>query len=69
MDIENAVARENMDSTGGQVAVGDMKRTLKIKGQFESALNLNDIVVRSSARGATVYLKDIACLLYTSRCV
>lgn len=60
MDIENAVARENMDITGGQVAVGDMKRTLKIKGQFESALNLNDIVVRSSARGATVYLKDIA---------
>jgi multidrug efflux pump subunit AcrB len=42
------------------VKVGDMKRTLKIKGQFTSALNLNNIVVRSSAQGATVYLKDIA---------
>lgn len=59
-DIENAVARENIDITGGQVEVGDMKRTLKIKGQFESALNLNDIVVRSSTQGATVYLRDIA---------
>src|SRR6187397_348853 len=37
-----------------------MKRTLKLKGQFSSALNLKDIVVRSGAQGATVYLKDIA---------
>jgi multidrug efflux pump len=60
MDIENAISRENSDITGGLVRVGDMKRTLKIKGQFTSALNLNNIVVRSSAQGATVYLKDIA---------
>ncbi len=60
MDIENAISRENRDITGGQIEVGDMKRTIKIKGQFTSALNLNNIVVRSSAQGATVYLKDIA---------
>ena len=60
MDIENAIKRENNDITGGLITVGDMKRTLKIKGQFTSALNLQDIIVRSSAKGATVYLKDIA---------
>lgn len=60
MDIENAIARENRDVTGGLVEVGNMKRTLKVKGQFTSALNLQDIIVRSSARGASVYLKDIA---------
>lgn len=60
MDIENAISRENRDITGGTIEVGDMRRTIKIKGQFVSALNLNDIVVRSSAQGATVYLKDIA---------
>ncbi len=59
-DVENAIKRENSDITGGLVEVGDMKRTLKIKGQFASALNLQDIVVRSSTQGATVYLKDIA---------
>lgn len=59
-DIENAIARENSDITGGLIEVGDMKRTLKVKGQFTSALNLQDIVVRSSTQGATVYLKDIA---------
>ncbi len=59
-DIENAINRENRDITGGLVEVGTMQRTLRIKGQFASALNLQDIVVRSSAQGATVYLKDIA---------
>ena len=60
MDIENAVSRENNDITGGLIKVGDMKRTLKVKGQFASALALQNIIVRSSARGASVYLKDIA---------
>ncbi len=59
-DIENAVSRENRDITGGLIEVGNMKRTLRVKGQFTSAMNLKDIVVRSSAQGATVYLKDIA---------
>lgn len=60
MDVENAISRENRDITGGLIEVGNMKRTLRVKGQFTSALNLQDIVVRSSAQGATVYLKDIA---------
>lgn len=59
-DIENAIARENNDITGGLIESGNMKRTLKVKGQFTSALNLQNIVVRSSTQGATVYLKDIA---------
>ena len=59
-DIENAVARENNDITGGLVEVGNMKRTLRLKGQFTTAMDLRNIVVRSSAQGATVYLRDIA---------
>ena len=60
MDIENAIKRENNDITGGMIEVGNMKRTLKVKGQFTSALDLQNIVVRSSAQGAAVYLRDIA---------
>ncbi len=59
-DVENAISRENRDITGGLMEVGNMKRTLRVKGQFVSALSMNDIVVRSSAQGAAVYLKDIA---------
>jgi multidrug efflux pump len=60
MDIENAVSRENNDITGGLIEIGDMKRTLKVKGQFTSVLALQNIIVRSGSRGAAVYLKDIA---------
>lgn len=60
MDVENAISRENNDITGGLIEVGNMKRTLKVKGQFSSVDDLRDIMVRSSAQGATVYLRDIA---------
>jgi multidrug efflux pump len=59
-DIEDAISRENNDITGGLMGEGNMKRTLKIKGQFANALDLQNIVVRSSTQGATVYLRDIA---------
>ncbi|HKO80549.1 MAG TPA: efflux RND transporter permease subunit, partial [Chitinophagaceae bacterium] len=59
-DIENAIARENMDITGGLIESGTMRRTLKIKGQFASAEDLKNIVVRSGAQGASVYLRDFA---------
>lgn len=59
-DVENAISRENNDITGGLVEVGNMKRTLMIKGQFKTAADMHDIVVRSSAQGGTVYLRDIA---------
>jgi multidrug efflux pump len=59
-DIESAISRENNDITGGLIEVGNMKRTLKVKGQFTGVQDLQDIVVRSSSQGATVYLRDIA---------
>lgn len=62
MDIENAISRENRDITGGLIEVGDMKRTIKVKGQFTSAKNLENIIVKSSSQGASVYLRDIATL-------
>ncbi|RYF86930.1 MAG: efflux RND transporter permease subunit, partial [Chitinophagaceae bacterium] len=59
-DIEAAISRENRDITAGLIEVGNMKRTIKVKGQFTKATDLNDIVVRSSTQGATMYLRDIA---------
>src|SRR5882724_4741680 len=66
-DVENAISRENHDITGGLIEVGDMKRTLRVKGQFAGVSDLESIVVRSSAQGGTVYLKDIAQLIDTIR--
>jgi multidrug efflux pump len=59
-DVENAISRENHDITGGLIQTGEMKRTLKVKGQFTSVNDLKDVIVRSSAQGASVYLRDVA---------
>src|SRR5829696_4909027 len=44
-DIENAIARENNDISGGKIEVGNMERTLRVKGQFASALDMQNIVI------------------------
>ncbi len=65
-DIENAIARENNDITGGQVEIGTMKRTVRVRGQFNSSFDLNNIIVKGVS-GAPVYLKDIATIKDTVR--
>src|SRR3984957_14341578 len=59
-DISNAVKNENLDISGGQLDVGNMKRNLQLKGQFHTAQDISQIIVRSPNGGGAVYLKDIA---------
>ena len=65
-DIANAVSRENLDISGGQLEVGNMRRNLQLKGQFKTAADIEKIVVRNSG-GAPIYLKDIAQVRDTAR--
>lgn len=58
-DIANAIARENMDISGGLLEVGNMKRNLQLKGQFKTAYDIEKVIVRNTG-GAPIYLKDIA---------
>ncbi|RYY60194.1 MAG: efflux RND transporter permease subunit [Chitinophagaceae bacterium] len=58
-NIENAVKGENLDVTAGLLEVGNMKRTLQLKGQVKTAADLDRIVLRNT-RGAPIYLKDVA---------
>ncbi|MBN9382912.1 MAG: efflux RND transporter permease subunit [Chitinophagaceae bacterium] len=58
-DIDNAVKGENLDISGGLLDVGNMKRNLQLKGQFHTAQDIAQIIIRNPAGGA-VYLKDIA---------
>ncbi len=59
MDIENAVQRENLNISGGEVRIGEMRRNLRVTGQFKDPHELDNLVVRSFM-GTTVFLKDIA---------
>jgi len=63
-DIANAVQRENLDISGGLLDVGNMKRNLQLKGQFKTAYDIQQIVLRNH-NGAAVYLKDIATVIDT----
>ncbi|MBC7935960.1 MAG: efflux RND transporter permease subunit [Rhizobacter sp.] len=65
-DINNAVARENMDISGGLLDVGSMKRNLQLKGQFKTAYDIEKVIVRNTA-GAPIYLKDIAVVKDTAK--
>lgn len=58
-DIANAVSRENMDISGGLLEVGNMKRTLQLKGQLKTAFDIEKIVLRNR-QGSPIYLKDVA---------
>ena len=60
-DIAGAVSRENMDVSGGLLEVGNMKRTLQVKGQFKNAFDIEKIIVRNTS-GDPIYLKDIAAI-------
>ncbi|MEI4584015.1 efflux RND transporter permease subunit, partial [Klebsiella pneumoniae] len=55
---------ENRDISGGLVDVGDMKRNIKVKGQFGSALDMQNIIIKNIS-GAPIYLRDIATLVDT----
>lgn len=58
-DIERAIAYENMTISGGAVDIGNMKRSLRVKGTFTNAMQLQNIAVKNSS-GLPVYLKDVA---------
>ncbi|MGE5356105.1 MAG: efflux RND transporter permease subunit [Deltaproteobacteria bacterium] len=58
-DIESAVAFENMTVSAGTVNTQDMKRSIRVIGQFSDIDVIKNIIIKSSS-GALVYLRDIA---------
>jgi multidrug efflux pump subunit AcrB len=63
-DIAQAIANENRDVSGGLVEVGNMNRSLRVKGQFVSAMEMQNIIVKN-IYGQAIYLKDIAQVIDT----
>ena len=63
-DISNAINYENKDISGGLLEVGEMKRTIRIKGQFVNSLEIQNIVVKN-LQAAPIYLRDVAQIIDT----
>ncbi len=53
--IESAVANENVTISGGLIHAGDMKRNLRVVGEFDKVEQIANILIKDG-----VYLKDIA---------
>ncbi|MCF8231562.1 MAG: efflux RND transporter permease subunit [Bacteroidales bacterium] len=53
--IENAVARENLTISGGQLKMDGMERNLRVVGEFSGVNELRNILIKDG-----IYLKDIA---------
>ncbi len=59
LDIENAISRQNMNISGGEMQIGELKRNVRITGEFEDPKEIEDMVLRSFM-GNSVFVKDIA---------
>jgi len=57
--IENAVAYENTTMSGGDIKMGDTRRSIRIIGQFEDVSEIENIVVKNENQ-KIVFLKDVA---------
>ncbi|MEO9477752.1 MAG: efflux RND transporter permease subunit [Cyclobacteriaceae bacterium] len=58
-DIENAIRSENITLSGGSVRQGDIRRSIRVVGEFSRPEEALDVVVKSE-KGNIVYLRDIA---------
>ena len=58
-DIDRAIGYENISASGGTIPTDGVRRTLNIKKEFKSALEIADIVIKTP-NGASIYLRDIA---------
>jgi multidrug efflux pump len=63
-DIAQAIGSENIDMSAGNIRIGEMQPTIQVKGQYKTAYDMQDMIVKS-IYGASVYLKDIAQVIDT----
>ena len=58
-DIEDAVVAENVTLSGGNIRENDIRRSLRVLGEFDDPNQINDIVVKHE-NDNIVYVRDIA---------
>ncbi len=58
-DIETALRQQNLNISAGELRIQDLRRNVRITGEFSNPKDIGNIVVRSFL-GTTVFLKDIA---------
>ncbi len=57
-NVEDAVSFENMSMSGGDLQMGNIKRSIRMIGEFEKPEEIENIIVKAE-KGNIVYLRDI----------
>jgi multidrug efflux pump subunit AcrB len=65
-DVSEAIRKENVNISGGDMVSGGMRRNIQVSGEFRSIAELGQVVVRSG-KGNAVYLRDIASIQETTQ--
>ena len=63
-DVETAIGQENLTMSGGEILDGKTNRTVQIKGEFESAEEIGNIIIKQEEY-KPVYLRDVANVVFT----
>ncbi len=58
-DIENAIAFENMSVSGGEIKIGNTRRSVRTIGEFTDTKEIENIIVKSED-SRVVYMRDVA---------
>lgn len=58
-DVENQLRYNNVNISGGDIPVGNMKRTLRVTGEFKSINEIKNLIIRNPY-GASLFLYEIA---------
>jgi len=62
-DVEDAIAAENISMSGGDIRMGNIKRSIRMLGEFTDPKEIENIIVKSE-KGNIVYLSDIGSVEY-----
>ncbi len=58
-DVQNAISSENITLSGGELVRNDLRRAIRVVGEFEDMTELENMIVKSENQ-RPIYLKDIA---------
>ncbi len=58
-DIQSSIQGENVNISGGELNVQDVRRSLRVAGEFKSVEQIKNVIIRSG-QGAIVKLGDVA---------
>ena len=61
-DIEDAIGYENVSIAGGDILLGNSRRSVRTDAEFKSVKEIENIIVKSE-KGKVVYLRDIASVI------